>query len=48
MVDDLDYGRFCLAFGPGEADAPLVVDSDAELTDPIASQAFQPVALKSP
>jgi hypothetical protein len=33
---------------PDEADAPLVVDSDAVLSSPVASQAFQPVSRWAP
>jgi hypothetical protein len=42
IVDDFDV--FDTGQGPAEADAPLVVDSDAELADTPALQRLQPVA----
>src|SRR5205823_13447510 len=40
VVDDFDMFRTLL--GPGETDAPLIVDPDRVLTAAVASQAFQP------
>lgn len=46
VVADLDFVRTIGA--PDEADAPLVVDSDAVLSRPVASQAFQSVSGRAP
>jgi hypothetical protein len=42
IVDDPDIGWSSVI--PGEANAPLVVDPDAVLAEPIALQCFQPVS----
>jgi hypothetical protein len=42
IVNDLDIPRPIV--GPHEADAPLVVDPNAVLTRPIASQHFEAIA----
>ncbi len=44
VIDDLDIRRPARAGGPCEADSPLHVDPDAELTDSIALQGFEPIA----
>src|SRR5205807_3393242 len=41
VIDDFDIGRTLL--GPGEADAPLVVDADRVLAAPVSDKRFQPV-----
>ena len=41
IVDDLNAGS--VAFVPEKADAPLVVDSDAPLSCPVAGKLFQAV-----
>lgn len=46
VVADLYFVRTIGA--PDEADPPLVVDSNAVLSSPIASQAFQPVPGRAP
>src|SRR3546814_16789654 len=42
VVDDLYV--FDAAVGPGEADPPLIVDTDAVLSRSVALQSFQPIA----
>jgi len=46
VIDDLDLlGR---TITPNETDSPLIVDSDAVLTFPIATQFLQPVSWYGP
>jgi len=42
IVDDLDV--MSVVIDPPEADAPLVVDADAHLPGPAASERLQPIA----
>ena len=42
VVDDLDVPSLIIA--PDKTDALLVVDTNAELTLPVAAQRFQPIA----
>src|ERR1039458_9918076 len=42
VIDDLDALRRALA--PDEADSPLIVDADTELTLPVAAQSLKPVS----
>src|ERR1700683_2259586 len=42
VIDDLDI--VSASFGPVEADAPLVIDTNAPLSDTIAPQSFEAVA----
>lgn len=44
IVDDLNVRRAGLASGPGEADAPLIVDADAVFAGAVALQCFEAVA----
>ena len=37
-----------LAFGPAEAQSPLVIDADAVLTGPVAGQRLQPLTGRDP
>ena len=46
VIDDFNIGRAGCFGGPFEADPPLLIDTDAELTGPVAAQALQPVAGK--
>ena len=46
IVNDLNI--LSTGVGPAEAHAKLFVDSNAVLTDPVASQRFQPVAGRNP
>jgi hypothetical protein len=46
VVDDLDIGG--PSDSPREADAPLLIDSDAVLAFPVASQFLQPVPGRDP
>jgi hypothetical protein len=42
IIDDLDLLR--ITFAPDEADAELVVDSDAVLSLAVSDQLFQPIS----
>jgi hypothetical protein len=42
MIID-DFHLFCMPFSPHEADAPLVIDTDAVPLFPIPLQNFQPI-----
>jgi hypothetical protein len=42
IIDDLD--AFRRAFAPDEAESPLIVDPDAMLTLPVATQSLKPVS----
>ena len=44
VIDDLHFESISIA--PFEAEPPLVIDPDAVLTRPVASQPFEPVAGK--
>jgi hypothetical protein len=44
VIDDLDIRRSVRASRPYEADSPLHVDPDAELTGSIPLQGFEPIA----
>jgi hypothetical protein len=46
VIDDLHV--FSVAIGPFETDAPLVVDSDAVLTFPVAGEFFEAVPGRHP
>jgi hypothetical protein len=46
IVNHLDIVGVAVA--PGETDAPLVIDADAVLPCPVATQSFQPVARRRP
>jgi hypothetical protein len=38
-----DFDVVGIAIFPAEADAPLLVDSDTELAEPVAFESFQPI-----
>jgi len=42
IVHDLNI--FSIAFGPSEADAPLIIDPNAHLPCPISLQSFEPIS----
>jgi len=46
IVHNLDIDRAGL--GPCEANAPLIIDADAPLTDPVALERFEPIARRGP
>ena len=46
VVHDLDIP--CRAFAPFEAYPPLIVDTDAMLSEPIAVQSFKAIARRNP
>jgi hypothetical protein len=46
VIDDLD--QFGAAVAPDEADAPLIVDSDAMLAASVASQGFEAITGQCP
>jgi hypothetical protein len=46
VIDNLDF--MGVAIAPLEADAPLVVDTDAVLAGPVAAQAFESVSRWDP
>lgn len=43
IIDYFDIERFACGFRPFEADSILVIDTNAELTQSIAFERFQPV-----
>jgi hypothetical protein len=48
VIHDFNVARALIAFGPFEANPPLVVDADAVLTAPISPQGFEPVSWEAP
>jgi hypothetical protein len=46
VIDYLDIDRAGRAFGPFEADPPLIVDADAVLAPTVAMKRFQSIAAK--
>jgi hypothetical protein len=48
VVHDLDIRRAARVAGPAKADAPWVVDANAELADPVTLQGLEPVATQCP
>jgi len=48
IIDDFNVARPCLPIGPFEAYAPLLIDTDGELTSPVTSQRLKSVAGQIP
>jgi hypothetical protein len=44
VIHDLDIYGTWRTFRPSEADSPLIIDADAELSSPVAFESLQPIA----